>query len=222
MMEIILRENKEISNSALSENLTIALNAFSNAEDNVKEVARALGTIMLDELYTDDFATVKDFANYLSCSAAKLTQFARFEKIMRMDICTDMFEVMSMTQIIECARLLEFLLDMRLDNANIEIEIKKFISPTMTCKEIREEVNKLLKTSEVGTEAETETEAEEAGEAEEADAEAEADTDAGAEVDEDATEKESLVNYLSELEEGFELDKEDMKVIKRVIKLLSK
>ena len=36
------------------------------------------------------------------------------------------------------------------------------------------------------------------------------------------TEKESLVNYLSELEEGFELDKEDMKVIKRVIKMLSK
>ena len=218
MMEIILRENKEITNNALSDNLTIALNAFSKAEDNVKEVARALGTIMLDELYTDDFSTVKDFANYLSCSTAKLTQFARFEKIMRMGICTDMFEVMSMTQIIECARLLEFLLDMRLDNANIEIEIKKFISPTMTCKEIREEVNKLLKTSEVDTEAEAETEAE-------TEAEAEAETEAeetDAEIDEDVTEKESLVNYLSELEEGFELDKEDMKVIKRVIKMLSK
>lgn len=216
MMEIILRENKEITNNALSDNLTIALNAFSKAEDNVKEVARALGTIILDELYTDDFATMKDFANYLSCSTAKLTQFARFEKIMRMGICTDMFEVMSMTQIIECARLLEFLLDMRLDNANIEIEIKKFISPTMTCKEIREEVNKLLKTSEVDTEAETEAEAE---------AEAEAETKAeetDAEIDEDVTEKESLVNYLSELEEGFELDKEDMRVIKRVIKMLSK
>ena len=216
MMEIILRENKEITNNALSDNLTIALNAFSKAEDNVKEVARALGTIILDELYTDDFATVKDFANYLSCSTAKLTQFARFEKIIRMGICTDMFEVMSMTQIIECARLLEFLLDMRLDNANIEIEIKKFISPTMTCKEIREEVNKLLKTSEVDTEAETEAEAE---------AEAEAETEAeetDAEIDEDVTEKESLVNYLSELEEGFELDKEDMKVIKRVIEMLSK
>lgn len=209
MMEIILRENKEITNNALSDNLTIALNAFSKAEDNVKEVARALGTIMLDGLYTDDFATVKDFANYLSFSTAKLTQFARFEKIMRLDICTDMFEVMSMTQILECARLIEFLLDMRLDNASIEIEIKKFIKPTMTCKEIREEVNKLLKTSEVDTEAEAE-EAEKAEEAEEA------------EVNEDATEKESLVNYLSELEEGFELDKEDMKVIKRVIKMLSK
>lgn len=216
MMEIILRENKEITINALSDNLTIALNAFSKAEDNVKEVARALGTIILDELYTDDFATVKDFANYLSCSTARLTQFARFEKIMRMGICTDMFEVMSMTQIIECARLLEFLLDMRLDNANIEIEIKKFISPTMTCKEIREEVNKLLKTSEVDTEAETEAEAE---------AEAEAETKAeetDAEIDEDVTEKESLVNYLSEFEEGFELDKEDMRVIKRVIKMLSK
>lgn len=214
MMEIILRENKEITNNALSDNLTIALNAFSKTEDNVKEVARALGTIILDELYTDDFATVKDFANYLSCSTAKLTQFARFEKIIRMGICTDMFEVMSMTQIIECARLLEFLLDMRLDNANIEIEIKKFISPTMTCKEIREEVNKLLKTSEVDTEAETEAEAE-------AEAETEAE-ETDAEIDEDVTEKESLVNYLSELEEGFELDKEDMKVIKRVIKMLSK
>lgn len=214
MMEIILRENKEITNNALSDNLTIALNAFSKAEDNVKEVAHALGTIMLDGLYTDDFATVKDFANYLSCSTAKLTQFARFEKIMRMGICIDMFEVMSLTQIIECARLLEFLLDMRLDSANIEIEIKKFISPTMTCKEIREEVNKLLKTSEVDTEAETEAEAE-----------AEAETETGerdVEIDEDVTEKESLVNYLSELEEGFELDKEDMKVIKRVIKMLSK
>lgn len=213
MMEIILRENKEITNNALSDNLTIALNAFSKAEDNAKEVARALGTIMLDELYTDDFATVKDFANYLSCSTAKLTQFARFEKIMRMNICNDMFEVMSMTQILECARLIEFLLDMRLDNTNIETEIKKFITPIMTCKEIREEVNKLLKTSDAETDAETEaeTEAEEAGEAEEAE-----------EVDEDATEKESLVNYLSELEEGFELDKEDMKVIKRVIKMLSK
>lgn len=41
-------------------------------------------------------------------------------------------------------------------------------------------------------------------------------------MDEDATEKESLVNYLFELKEGFELDKEDMKVIKRVIKMLSK
>lgn len=211
MMEIILRENKKITNNALSDNLTIALNASSKAEDNVKEVARALGTIMLDELYTDDFATVKDFANYLSCSTAKLTQFARFEKIIRMGICSDMFEVMSLTQIIECARLLEFLLDMRLDNANIEIEIKKFISPTMTCKEIREEVNKLLKTSEVDTEAETE--AEKSGKAEEAEE---------VEVDEDATEKESLVNYLFELKEGFELDKEDMKVIKRVIKMLSK
>lgn len=212
MMEIILRENKEITNNALSDNLTIALNAFSNAEDNVKEVARALGTIMLDELYTDDFATVKDFANYLSCSTAKLTQFARFEKIMRLNICSDMFEVMSMTQVLECARLIEFLSDMQLDSANIEIEIKKFISPVMTCKEIREEVNKLLKTSEVDTEAEAEAEAEAETEAEERDAK----------IDEDVTEKESLVNYLSELEEGFELDKEDMKVIKRVIKMLSK
>lgn len=212
-MEIILRENKEITNSALSENLTIALNAFSKAEDNVKEVAHALGTIMLDELYTEDFSTVKDFANYLSCSTAKLTQFARFEKIIRMNICTDMFEVMSMTQILECARLIEFLSDMRLDNTNIETEIKKFITPTMTCKEIREEVNKLLKTSDGETEAEAEAEAE---------GETEAEAEEAEEVDEDATEKESLVNYLSELEEGFELDKEDMKVIKRVIKLLSK
>ena len=211
-MEIILRENKEITNSALSENLTNALNAFAKAEDNVKEVAHALGTIMLDELYTEDFTTVKDFANYLSCGTAKLTQFARFEKIMRLNICSDMFEVMSMTQILECARLIEFLSDMRLDSANIEIEIKKFISPAMTCKEIREEVNKLLKTSEVDVEAEAEAE-----EAEEA-----AEVEAVAEVDEDATEKESLVNYLSELEEGFELDKEDMRVIKRVIKMLSK
>lgn len=216
-MEIILRENKEIVNSALSENLTNALNAFAKAEDNVKDVAHALGTIMLDELYTEDFTSVKDFANYLSCSTAKLTQFARFEKIMRLNICSDMFEVMSMTQILECARLIEFLSDMRLDSANIEIEIKKFISPAMTCKEIREEVNKLLKTSEVDAEAE-EAEAEAEAEAEEAAAEVEA----VAEVDEDAEEKESLVNYLSELEEGFELDKEDMKVIKRVIKLLSK
>lgn len=212
-MEIVLRENKEIVNSALSENLTNALNAFAKAEDNVKEVAHALGTIMLDELYTEDFTSVKDFANYLSCSTAKLTQFARFEKIMRLNICSDMFEVMSMTQILECARLIEFLSDMRLDSANIEIEIKKFISPAMTCKEIREEVNKLLKTSEVDAEAEeAEAEAEEAA----------AEVEAVAEVDEDAEEKESLVNYLSELEEGFELDKEDMKVIKRVIKLLSK
>ena len=215
-MEIILRENKEITNSALSENLTNALNAFAKAEDNVKEVAHALGTIVLDELYTEDFTTMKDFANYLSCSTAKLTQFARFEKIMRLNICSDMFEVMSMTQILECARLIEFLSDMGLDSANIETEIKKFISPAMTCKEIREEVNKLLKTSEVDAEAEAE--------AEEAEAEAEevAEVEAVAEVDEDAEEKESLVNYLSELEEGFELDKEDIKVIKRVIKLLSK
>ena len=215
-MEIILRENKEITNSALSENLTNALNAFAKAEDNVKEVAHALGAIMLDKLYKDDFDSVKDFANYLSCSTAKLTQFARFEKIMHLNICSDMFEVMSMTQILECARLIEFLSDMRLDSANIEIEIKKFISPAMTCKEIREEVNKLLKTSEVDAEAEAE--------AEEAEAEAEeaAEVEAVAEVDEDAEEKESLVNYLSELEEGFELDKEDMEVIKRVIKLLSK
>lgn len=216
-MGIILRENKEIVNSALSENLTNALNAFAKAEDNVKDNAHALGTIMLDELYTEDFTSVKDFANYLSCSTAKLTQFARFEKIMRLNICSDMFEVMGMTQILECARLIEFLSDMRLDSANIEIEIKKFISPAMTCKEIREEVNKLLKTSEVDAEAE-EAEAEAEAEAEEAAAEVEA----VAEVDEDAEEKESLVNYLSELEEGFELDKEDMKVIKRVIKLLSK
>ena len=191
-MEIILRENKEITNSALSENLTIV---FSKAEDNIKEVAHALGSIMLDGLYTDDFATVKDFANYLSCSTAKLTQFGRFEKIMRMGICTDMFEVMSMTQIIECARLIEFLSDMRLDNTNIETEIKKFITPTMTCKEIREEVNELLKTSEVDAEAEAEAE----------EAEETAEVEAVAEVDEDATEKESLVNYLSELEEGLSL-----------------
>lgn len=214
-MEIILRENKEITNSALSENLTNALNAFAKAEDNVKEVARALGAIMLDELYKDDFDSVKDFANYLSCSTAKLTQFARFEKIMRMNLCTDMFEVMSMTQILECARLVEALLNMGLDNDNVEIEIEKFIRPTMTCKEIREEVVRLLKTNIVDTEAEAE--AEEAGETEEA-----AEAEAVAEVDEDAEEKESLVNYLSELEEGFELDKEDMKVIKRVIKMLSK
>ena len=212
-MEIILRENKEITNSALSENLTNALNAFAKAGNNVKEAAHALGTIVLDELYTEDFTTMKDFANYLSCSTAKLTQFARFEKIMRLNICSDMFEVMSMTQILECARLIEFLSDMRLDSANIEIEIKKFINPVMTCKKIREEVDKLLKTSEVDTEAEAEAEAE----AEEA-----AEVEAVAEVDEDAEEKESLVNYMSELEEGFELDKEDMKVIKRVIKLLSK
>lgn len=218
-MEIILRENKGITNSALSENLTNALNAFAKAEDNVKEVAHALGTIVLDELYTEDFTTMKDFANYLSCSTAKLTQFARFEKIMRLNICSDMFEVMSTTQILECARLIEFLSDMRLDSANIEIEIKKFIIPAMTCKEIREEVNKLLKTSEV--DAEAEAEAEEA-EAEAEEAEEAAEVEAVAEVDEDAEEKESLVNYLSELEEGFELDKEDMKVIKRVIKLLSK
>lgn len=214
-MEIILRENKEITNSALNENLTNALNAFAKAEDNVKEVAHALGTIMLDELYTEDFSTVKDFANYLSCSTAKLTQFARFEKIMRMNVCTDMFEVMSMTQILECARLIEFLSDMRLDNTNIETEIKKIISPTMTCKEIREEVDRLLKANIVDTEAEVEAEEAEAEEAEAEEAEE-------AEVDEDAEEKESLVNYLSELEEGFELDKEDMKVIKRVIKMLSK
>lgn len=220
-MEIILRENKEITNSALSENLTNALNAFAKAENNVKEVAHALGTIVLDELYTEDFITMKDFANYLSCSTAKLTQFARFEKIMRMGICTDMFEVMSMTQIIECARLLEFLLDMRLDNANIETEIKKFISPTMTCKEIRKEVDRLLKTSIVDTEAEAEAEEAEAEEAE-AEAEEAAEVEAVTQVDEDAEEKELLVNYLSELEEGFKLDKEDMEIIKRVIKMLSK
>lgn len=220
-MEIILRENKEISNSALSEKLTIALNAFSRAEDNVKEVARALGTIMLDELYKDDFAKVKDFAEYLSCSTAKLTQFARFEKITRMEIATDlgdMFDVMSLTQILECARLIEYLTvdgTSAETNRNEEI-IRANISPAMTCRQIREVVERFLNTNTVEDfEAEAvDTETEEAAE--------EVDEEATEEVDEEATEKESLVNYLSTLDEGIELDKEDMKVIKRVIKLLSK
>ena len=213
-MEIILRENKEIANSALSENLTIALNAFSKAEDNVKEVAHALGTIMLDELYTDDFSTVKDFANYLSCSTAKLTQFARFEKIMRSHVCADMFEVMSMTQILECARIIEhFNVELEETRETVEAIIRNNIKPTMTCKQIREFVESFFDVRDAEAEAEADAEADT-----EAEADAEADTEAG----EEATEKESLVNYLSTLEEGIELDKEDMKVIKRVIKMLSK
>lgn len=218
-MEIILRENKEITNSALSENLTTALNAFSKAEDNVKEVAHALGTIMLDELYTDDFATVKDFANYLSCSTAKLTQFARFEKIMRTNICNDMFGVMSMTQILECARIIEhFNIEIEETRETVEIIMRKNIKPTMTCKEIRNFVEGFLNPRD------TEAEAEEAVDTEAGEVEAEegVDTEAEEAVDTEAEEKTSLVNYLSELEEGFELDKEDMKVIKRVIKMLSK
>lgn len=144
-MKIILRENKEIANSALSKNLATAINAFSKAEDNIKEVAHALGTIMLDELYTDDFSTVKDFANYLSCSTTKLSQFARFEKIMRSGICSDMFEVMSITQILECARIIEHF-NVELDETRETDDeiIRNNNKPTMTCKQIREFVESFL------------------------------------------------------------------------------
>ena len=212
-MEIILRENKEIANNALSENLTIALNVFSKAEDSVKEVAHALGTIMLDELYTDDFSTVKEFANYLSCSTAKLTQFARFEKIMRTGICSDMFDVMSMTQILECARIIEhFNVELEETRETVKTIIQNNIKPTMTCKQIREFVERFFDVRDA--EADAEADAEETV--------AEVGAEVGEEAGEEATEKESLVNYLSALEEGIELDKEDMKVIKRVIKMLSK
>ena len=214
-MEIILRESREITNNALSENLAIALNALSKAEDSVKEVARALGSIMVDELYTDDFFTIKDFANYLSCSTAKLTQFARYEKIMRMQIATelcDMFEVMSMTQILECARIIEhFNTDLDETRRTVVSIIRKNIKPSMTCKQIRAFVEDFFNANTIEADAEASNEAD-----------TEASNEADTEADEEAIEKESLVNYLSVLEEGIELDKEDMKVIKRVIKLLSK
>ena len=215
-MELILRENKEITNGALNENLKRAFEMYTKAEDNLKGVALYLGTIMIDELYKDDFKSVKDFANYLSVSTAKLTQFARYAKITTKGICGDMFDSMSVTQILECARLIEYLEEMGLNNESIDIEIRKFIKPDMTCKEIREEVNRVLSLSVI----------EETKDAEDTENTEDTEDMKDSEDTEDAEEqkkrelKDCMINYLLSLEEGFEIDKEDVKMFKQIAKLL--
>lgn len=200
-MELSVVKTTELTNKELTKSLNTVNTLVSDMKANQKLIAFNIGTIVNEELWADDFEDSKAFCKYLNISKASASQFKKFATVVEVGVINSDF---SYTQITETYPLLD-LMDKITTNALADLEI----TSDMSCKEIRKKVNAIIEAQIVD---------------EPTDGEASEESEAGEETNEETTESniEYLVNYLENLEVGIELDKEDMKVFKQIVRELKK
>ena len=198
-MELIKVETKEIVNSALKEELNNLNNLFSGVRANQKYIARTIGQIIVLELYKDDFDKLSDFLRYIGLNKSTATQFKNFVECVDSDLIESEF---TYSQIIEMLPLKD-----AFDYSTITLFTAECfdILPTMTCRQIREIVKEAVNVAEVA-QVEAEDEAEDEAEAEE--------------EAEEVIDYSFYIDYLTSLEVGIELTKDDIKILKQIAKEL--
>ena len=205
-MELIKVETKTLVNAELRDELTICNNLFANIKGNQKQIASSLGKVIVNELYTADFDKLSDFLRYIGLNKSTASQFKKFVEYTTEDLRESDF---SYSQIVEMFPLV--------DNGyygTLSIDVTKFldIEESMTCRDIRETVKNFINEAEDEADAEAKVEAESE---DEADAEAEDETEV-----EEVIDYTFYIDYLTSLEVGTELTKDDVKILKQIAKEL--
>ena len=219
---LAIRSTADLTNSELSTRVYDIQTKLLSIQDSTKDIAMIVGEIMENELYADDFDTITDFAKYMNCSRARLTQFRRFYNIMNM-VDNSIYEDFSYSQLVEMIPAIEKMQILECDAEAICKWIRDNIVPVMSCRQIRDIVtNYKAYGEEISADIEEVADIEEK---ENNDIEEEENNDMPEpknEDDESEDFKKFAVSYLGGFEEGMELDKADMQVIKQIIRFLNK
>ena len=199
-MELIKVETKTLVNAELRDELTICNNLFANIKGNQKQIALSLGKVITNELYTADFDKLSDFLRYIGLNKSTATQFKKFVEYTTEDLKESDF---SYSQIVEMFPLVD---SGRYGSLSIDITELIDVNESMTCREIREIVKDFINYEVEVTEAEAEAESEEA--------------EAESEEAEEVIDYSFYIDYLTSLEVGMELTKDDIKILKQIAKEL--
>ena len=218
-MELVIREVKEIGNKDLQDCLFNLVSAIEDEKESKKDIAKYVGKIVYEELYKDDFETVTEFAKYLNLSKSSLTQFKNYFDMTETGVAksldlTNYFKALSYTQIIELYPLYKAVF---IDNYGME---ENFLDALIfaidkSTKSIREYVAQTLDIITFTGSKKIENSENETCEEYENKTCEESENKTNNEV-------EIYINYLKDLEEGTELDKADICIIKSIINILEK
>ena len=200
-MELIKVETKTLVNAELRDELTICNNLFANIKGNQKQIALSLGKVIANELYTADFDKLSNFLQYIGLNKSTATQFKKFVEYTTEDLRESDF---SYSQIVEMFPLVD---SGRYGSLSIDITELIDVNESMTCREIREIVKDFIN---------YEVELEE----EEAEAEAETEAEAKETESEKVIDYSFYIDYLTSLEVGMELTKDDIKILNQIAKEL--
>lgn len=201
-MKLIKVETKNLTNVELREELSICNNLFSNIKGNQKQIAISLGKIIVGELYKSDFEKLSDFLRYIGLNKSTATQFKKFVEYTTEDLRDSDF---SYSQIVEMFPLVD---NGRYGSLSLDITELIDINESMTCREIREIVKNFINYEVEVTETEVE-ESEEVGDTEREDEELE-----------EVIDYSFYIEYLTSLEVGTELTKDDIKILKLIAREL--
>lgn len=201
-MELIKVETKNLTNVELREELSICNNLFANIKGNQKQIAISLGKIIVGELYKSDFEKLSDFLRYIGLNKSTATQFKKFVEYTTEDLRDSDF---SYSQIVEMFPLVD---NGRYGSLSLDITELIDINESMTCREIREIVKNFINYEVEVTETEVE-ESEEVGDTEREDEELE-----------EVIDYSFYIEYLTSLEVGTELTKDDIKILKLIAREL--
>lgn len=201
-MELIKVETKNLTNVELREELSICNNLFANIKGNQKQIAISLGKIIVGELYKSDFEKLSDFLRYIGLNKSTATQFKKFVEYTTEDLRDSDF---SYSQIVEMFPLVD---NGRYGSLSLDITELIDINESMTCREIREIVKDFINYEVEVTETEVE-ESEEVGDTEREDEELE-----------EVIDYSFYIEYLTSLEVGTELTKDDVKILKMIAREL--
>ena len=196
-MELIKVETKALVNAELREELTICNNLFANIKGNQKQIALSLGKVIVNELYTVDFDKLSDFLRYIGLNKSTASQFKKFVEYTTEDLRESDF---SYSQIVEMFPLVD---SGRYGSLSLDITELIDINESMTCREIREIVKDVIN-GDVETEVEVESEEVESEELE----------------SEEVIDYSFYIDYLTSLEVGMELTKDDINILKQIAREL--
>ena len=196
-MELTVVKTTELTNTELAKSLNTVNSLVSDLKSNQKLIAFNIGTIVNEELWADDFEDSKAFCKYLNISKASASQFKKFATVVEFEVINSNF---SYSQITETFPLLDLM-----DNISLKALNDFEITSDMTCSEIRKKVKSIIDSQIVDEPTDGETTEE-------------------SEASEETTESDInyLINYLENLKEGIEIDNEDIKVFKQIVKELKK
>ena len=196
-MELTVVKTTELTNKVLAKTINTVNNLVTDLKSNQKLIAFNIGTIVNEELWADDFEDLKSFCKYLNISKASASQFKKLASVVDVEVVNSDF---SYSQIVETYPLLELMDTIRMQYLN-DLEI----TSDMTCSEIRKKVKSIIDSQIVDEPTDEETTEE-------------------SEASEETTESdiEYLIKYLENLKEGIEIDNEDIKVFKQIVKELKK
>lgn len=215
-MELIINENRIVTNVELNDALKNLRDAILDERKSKKDIAKYIGKIVYESLYADDFKNVSEFAEYIGLSKSSLTQFKNYYDMTETGFSksvdlSNYYNLLSYTQIIELYPLYKAIF---IDNYGLE---ENFLDALIfaidkSTKAIREYVTQTL---DIITPFKSENETCEESEEYESETCEESENKTNNEV-------EIYINYLKDLQVGTELDKADITIIKSIINILEK